>query len=245
MVEQHTHGTKLRAVSGSLGVLGAVVFSSLLAAGAARADEGFQPIFDGKTLDGWTGEPGYWRVEDGHIIGEWAEGDRPAENTFLIWEGGRPADFEVRFRFRFDSPRGNSGIQIRSERLHGHVVRGYQPDIATDAWITGISYEERGRGVLARRGQRTVIRRDGTRETERFADEDERGKWIDPHQWTHYHVIAAGNRIAIKVNGRLMSEIIDDGPEARRSGVLAFQLHRGTPMKIRFADVELKLRCGQ
>ena len=205
------------------------------------ADEGFRAIFDGKTLDGWTGEPGRWRVEDGHIIGQWSEGDRPKENTFLIWQGGEPADFEVRFRFKFDSERGNSGIQIRSQRLHDHVVRGYQPDIATEGWITGVAYEERGRAQLARRGERTVIDKNGDRKTERFADEDELGKLFDPHAWTEYHVIAVGNRITIRINGHLMSEIVDDGPEARRSGVLAFQLHRGTPMKIRFSDVELKL----
>ncbi len=205
------------------------------------AADGFKPIFDGKTLGGWTGEEGFWRVEDGHIVGEWTEGNRPKENTFLIWEGGQPADFEVRFRFKFDSEQGNSGIQIRSERLHGHVVRGYQPDIATADWITGVAYEERGRAQLARRGERTVIDKEGNRTTERFANENELGKLFDVHKWTEYHVIAIGNRITIKINGHLTSEIVDDAFEARRRGVLAFQLHRGTPMKIRFADVELKL----
>lgn len=223
--------------------IAAIVFCGVAVMGKApflQADEGFRPIFDGKTLDGWTGEPGRWRVEDGHIIGEWTEGNQPKENTFLIWEGGQPADFELRFRFKFDSQRGNSGIQIRSERLHDHVVRGYQPDIATESWVTGVAYEERGRAQLARRGERTVIDRDGHRTTERFADEDELGKLFDLHEWTEYHVIAVGNRITIKINGHLMSELVDDAPEARRSGILAFQLHRGTPMKIRFADVELK-----
>ena len=241
MCGQHIHGNKTRVITTGFH---AVLFCALpvaALASTAAAGDGFRPIFDGKTLQGWTGEAGYWRVEDGHIVGEWTEGNQPKENTFLIWEGGQPADFEVRFRFKFDSPRGNSGIQIRSERLHGHVVRGYQPDIATDGWITGVAYEERGRAQLARRGQRTVIDKDGNRKTERFADEDELGKLFDPHQWTEYHVIAVGNRISIKINGHLMSEIVDDAPEARRRGVLAFQLHRGTPMKLRFADVELKL----
>ncbi len=243
-IDYHARRKKYQGTTAGLsGALRAALICCLLVSSLAMpamAEEGFRPIFDGKTLGGWTGEPGFWRVEDGHIIGEWTEGNRPKENTFLIWEGGQPADFEVRFRFKFDSERGNSGVQIRSERLHGHVVRGYQPDIATDAWITGVAYEERGRAQLARRGERTVIDSEGNRKTERFADEDELGKLFDPHTWTEYHVIAVGNRITIKVNGHLMSEIFDDGPEARRSGVLAFQLHRGTPMKIRFADVELK-----
>ena len=123
-------------------------------------------------------------------------------------------------------------------------MRGYQPDIATDGWVTGVNYEERGRAQLARRGERTVIDKQGNRKTERFADEDGLGKLFDLHQWTEYHVVAIGNRITIRVNGHLMSEILDDAPEARRSGVIAFQLHRGTPMKIRFADVQLKIVNG-
>ena len=208
--------------------------------GHAGANDGFEPIFDGETLDGWTGEEGRWRVEDGHIIGESTEEDPLDENTFLIWEGGEPSDFELKFRFRIDSEWGNSGIQVRSERLHDHVVRGYQPDIATDGPITGMSYEERGRGLLAPRGSKAVIDEDGETETHTFASADDLAELFDPHEWTDYHVIAEGNRITTKVNGHVMSEIVDDAPEAREEGIIAFQLHSGQPMTIRFDDVQLK-----
>ncbi|MFP4192718.1 MAG: DUF1080 domain-containing protein [Candidatus Hydrogenedentota bacterium] len=219
-------------------LLGCLAFGAL--GGNASANEGFQPIFDGETLDGWTGEEDLWRVEDGHIVGETTEDDPLDENTFLIWEGGEPSDFELKFRFRIDSEWGNSGIQLRSERLHDHVVAGYQPDIATDGGLTGISYEERGRGVLARRGEETVIDEEGDRETRTFADEGDLGEYIDPHEWTEVHVIAEGNRITTKVNGHVTSEIVDRGPEAREKGVIAFQLHAGDPMTIRFDDIQLK-----
>ena len=218
--------------------VGCLVLGGL--AGNASADEGFEPIFDGETLDGWAGEEGRWRVEDGHIIGETTEEDPLEENTFLIWEGGEPSDFELKFRFRIDSEWGNSGIQVRSERLHDHVVRGYQPDIATDGPITGMSYEERGRGLLAPRGSKAVIDEDGETETWTFASADGLAELFDPHEWTEYHVIAEGNRITTVINGHVMSEIVDYAPEARDKGIIAFQLHSGQPMTIRFDDVQLK-----
>ena len=57
---------------------------------------GFEAIFDGLTLKGWDGDPAYWRVENGAIVGESTPGRRLTQNTFLIWRGGTPADFELK-----------------------------------------------------------------------------------------------------------------------------------------------------
>jgi 3-keto-disaccharide hydrolase len=57
-------------------------------------------IFDGKTLKGWDGDPAYWRVENGAIVGETKPGAIPKQNTFLIWRGGSPSDFELRAEYR-------------------------------------------------------------------------------------------------------------------------------------------------
>ena len=35
----------------------------------AEDEEGFESIFDGETLEGWTGNPDLWSVEDGAITG--------------------------------------------------------------------------------------------------------------------------------------------------------------------------------
>ena len=213
----------------------------ILAPAVCLADEnGWVSLFDGESLDGWIGNDDFWRVEEGHIVGETTE-DNPTEgNTFLIWDGGEVDDFQLRFRYRIDSPWANSGVQVRSEHLGDYRVRGYQPDIATDGWITGIHYEEGGRGILARRGQRAVLAADGSAEVTRFADEDELGEHIKEGDWNEYHVIARGETIVTKINGERMHEVVDNSPQARRSGIIAFQLHQGPPMTIRFDDVELK-----
>jgi len=51
---------------------------------AAAADDGFRPIFDGKTLEGWDGNPKLWKVEDGTITGETTKENPAHGNTFLI-----------------------------------------------------------------------------------------------------------------------------------------------------------------
>src|SRR5262245_49367120 len=120
---------------------------------------GFESIFDGKSLKGWDGDPAFWRVENETIIGESTE-EKPLKgnNTFLIWRGGQPKDFELKLEYRINST--NSGVQYRSVELPEvgkWVLKGYQADIDFQNTFTGQLYEERGRGFLAMRGQMTRL----------------------------------------------------------------------------------------
>ncbi|MFW6170565.1 MAG: 3-keto-disaccharide hydrolase [Planctomycetota bacterium] len=217
-----------------------LAFVLTLPAFAADEDNGFKAIFNGKNLDGWIGDGALWRVEDGHIIGQTTEDKPTGGNTFLIWEEGQPDDFELRFRYRLESEWANSGVQVRSEHHGDYRVRGYQPDIASEDWITGIHYEEGGRGILARRGEKAVFGADGSKQVTRFAAEDDLSERINKDDWNEYHVIARGDTIITKINGVKMHEVVDTSPKARRSGVIAFQLHQGPPMMIRIEDVKVK-----
>jgi hypothetical protein len=214
-------------------------------------DSDFHPIFNGTDLTGWDGDPRFWSVEDGNIVGESTSEVSAERNTFLIWEDAEPSDFEIRFRYRFvivgDEEYGNSGIQVRSERFTDenfpeleHRVRGYQPDFAISDWIPGILYEEAGREILARRGERVEIGPDGNVQSERFAEEDELGVSIVHTEWNDYHVYANGDTIRTTINGQMMHELIDQAPEASDSGIVAFQLHSGPPMRVEITDVEIK-----
>jgi hypothetical protein len=119
--------------------------------------QGFTAIFDGKTLQGWDGDPAFWRVENGAIVGETRPEKMPKQNTFLIWRGGTPGDFELEAEYRLTG--GNSGIQYRSVELPEirWAMKGYQADIDAEQQYTGQIYEERGRGFLALRGQAARI----------------------------------------------------------------------------------------
>jgi hypothetical protein len=205
--------------------------------------EGFKPIFDGKSLEGWDGNPKLWRVEDGAITGETTAANPAQGNTFLIWRGGQPADFELKAEFRMPN-RGfaNSGIQIRSwEGPEKWRVGGYQPDMDAENDYTGICYGENFRGILAQRGQKVVIDKDHQRKVvEQFADSKELAAAIKKQDWNEYHIIAKGNHIVQKINGQLMCELTDEDTVARKEGVIALQLHAGPPMKVQFRNVRLK-----
>src|SRR4029450_70227 len=114
---------------------------------------GFPQIFDGKTLTGWDGDPLFWRVENGSIVGESTPQNRGAQNTVLIWRGEPLRDFELKIDFRIGGT--NSGVQVRSVELPSvgkWVLKGYQADMDFINGFTGNIHEERGRNVLAPRG---------------------------------------------------------------------------------------------
>lgn len=208
---------------------------------AGAKEAAFKPIFNGKDLSGWKGNTELWSVEDGAITGR-TTADKPLKfNTFLIWEEGPVENFELRLDYKMVG--GNSGIQYRSRVVNeaDYVVSGYQADIDATLKYAGINYEEKGRGILAQRGQRVTIAADGTKSAEKFGDAAELGKAIHADDWNSYRLVARGNKLSHYINGQLMSEVIDhEEGKAASSGVLAFQVHQGPPMVIQFKNVRLK-----
>jgi hypothetical protein len=206
----------------------------------------FVPIFDGKTLTNWDGDPAFWRVENGVIIGESTPEKRVTQNTFLIWRGGTTADFELRIEYRI-SANANSGVQYRSsvlENVGKWVMKGYQADIDGANRYSGQIYEERGRGFMAMRGAFTRVA-DGSSAGKTpigtFGDDSTLKALLEPDDWNSLHIIARGNTITQVVNGRVMSAIVDEDAKGRAlDGLLGLQIHTGPPMKIEFRNVLLR-----
>ena len=97
------------------------LLTSILAWPAVAADVSTS-LFNGRDLTGWDGKPGWWRVEDGAITAE-STAEKPCtKHNYLIWHGGEPADFELRFEYRITG--GNSGVQIRSREVPDWDMRG-------------------------------------------------------------------------------------------------------------------------
>ena len=184
--------------------------------------DGFESIFDGTSLKGWDGDPKFWRVADGAIVGETTAENKLTENTFVIWRGGEPADFELKLEYRINAE--NSGIQIRSTYLPAGsdaggpvegkwVLKGYQADIDIANRFTGQIYEERGRGFLAMRGQFSYIPEGGgpkvfgALQTTPEALPTIIKKYPD---WNQVHIIARGNMITEILNGHVTSVLVDD-----------------------------------
>lgn len=236
----HTRG-KRRAAIGTT----TLAILSLLVAIAAHAQDrsSFKPIFDGQTLDGWSGDPQYWRVEDGMLVGEVTPDTILQQNSWIVWEDGEVADFELTLEYRI-SAEGNSGIGYRCAAIPGepYAVRGYQADIhGGDLW-TGINYEERGRTFLAMRGMIARVPPGERPVLESvFAEPDALQRFVKKEDWNHYHLIVRGNRMQHFLNGVLMSEVTDLDPvNGTRKGLLGVQVHVGPPMKVEYRNILLK-----
>jgi putative membrane-bound dehydrogenase-like protein len=210
--------------------------STLAGAPAAR------PLFDGRSLDGWEGDPRSWRVEDGALTGTIAAGETLARNEFLYWRG-EVADFELTAEFRLSGDASaNSGIQFRSRRQPDGHAAGYQADLDLGRTWLGRLYEEHGRRLLVERGDRVSIAPDGRRWNEKFGEPADYAALLRPAPaWNTYRIVARGPHVELWVNATRIS-VLDDhqaGAAAHR-GLLALQLHSGKgPVKVQFRNLLL------
>lgn len=207
---------------------------------AASAKEA-QELFNGKDLTGWDANPAIWSVEDGAIVGRTTKDAPLKHNEFLIWKGGDVDDFKLTLKYKIEG--GNSGIQYRSKVVNPAewIVAGYQADIDSTPTYSGILYEERERGILAKRGEKVTIDKEGKSTTEKIGDADELQKSIHTDDWNDYTIEARNGHFKHTINGKLMSETFDRDPKNRdKSGILALQVHAGPPMVVRFKDLKLE-----
>ncbi len=219
-------------------ILNAALLSLCCLGATARADdEGWTPLFDGKTLDGWAvrGGNARYRVEDGAIVGTTVEG---SPNTFLC--KGDFKDFVLEVEVRCD-PRLNSGVQVRS-----HVYGKDEPDVKN----------RRRAGVVY--GPQCEVARKETGTAGRFYDEGRRGMWLaeikpeakdafDDDGWNRYRIVVQGDRYRSWVNGVPASDFTDD---ADKSGFIGLQVHgipRGEgPYQVRWRNVRIReLKPGE
>jgi len=221
--------------------------SSLLAllalASTAVAED--KNLFNGKDLTGWKGLD-FWSVEDGCITGRTTKEKPTKGNTFLVWQGGEVGDFEFTFKYKIVG--GNSGVQYRSKVVDekAFVVSGYQADFEAGKTYSGILYEEKGRGILAQRGQKTVIK-DGEKPgkakvevTGEVGKSAEIQAKIKAEDWNEYRIVAQGGHLQHFINGVQTVDVTDQTAVGAKKGILALQLHAGPAMVVQFKDLVLK-----
>ncbi len=227
-----------------------------LALSSFAADEpGFKSLFNGKDLTGWAGRPNHWSVQDGAITGVTSPENPAKGNNFLVAKtaDGKDLivdDFELRFSYKFTGPWGNSGVQYRSKLVDPNfVVGGYQGDFEVGPSFSGILYEERGRGILAQRGQKVVIKEPAAGSKKsceiqvvgQVGDSKKIQDSIQINGWNDYVIIAKGNHLQQFINGKQTVDVTDEC-EAKRamSGLIALQLHAGSPMMAQFKNIRIK-----
>jgi hypothetical protein len=187
------------------------------------AQDEFVPLFNGKDLTGWEGDPILWSVTDGTITGNNPAPDAMPHNSFLIWRAGTVKDFELRATIRITGD-NNTGIQYRSRPLPEvgpFAITGYQCDIHPAIEHTGMTYDPKAERWLV--AEHTPVK-------------------VDVSQWQEYTIIARGNHLTHKINGQITSELTDFDEKGRAlEGLLAIQLHRGNPNTVHIKDIRLKV----
>lgn len=220
--------------------------------------EGTRPLFNGKDLGGWHGDPRLWSVRDGVIRGETTPENVTQGNTFLIFRGPdreQPLssvfrNFDLRLSFRCTAA-NNSGIQYRSEPIrekarNAWAVAGYQHELRNEVGmpnVAGFIYDEAGKaGRLNATGEKAVRSATGHKTVEALlVDQAGFKQLFRLDDWNDVVIIAEGNRIRHFLNGRQVLDFVNNDPATCRvAGVLALQLHAGAPMWAEFKDIRLK-----
>jgi hypothetical protein len=141
----------------------------------------------------------------------------------------------------------NSGVQYRSHIIDAEkfIVGGYQADFEYGNTYSGILYEEKGRGILAKRGQKVTITQGKNPQKPKIEVTGETGKSediqasIDKDGWNTYRIVAEGNHVQHYINDKLTADVTDETAEAPKKGILALQMHKGPAMQIQFKDIVL------
>jgi hypothetical protein len=199
-------------------------------------------LFNGKDLRGWAGDPRIWRVVDGAMVGSVAEGTQVDDHTYLIWQGGRVADFELSLKFRSDA--GNSGIDYRAAELAQGKdgrdlqwsIRGYQADIVRDWMGSFYNWDRAG----AQPGQFAIVTtapggqdKQATKVFPLAPAQAVRGApYYRPEQWNDYTITARGQHVIHRINGFQTIELIDVSRLQRSEGYLGLQVHAGSKRQV-------------
>jgi hypothetical protein len=215
---------------------------------------GYVPLFDGVSLKGWDGNPKFWRVENGAIVGE-STPENPSGNTYIAYRDAIAKDFTLKFEMKIEGD-GGSGLQYRSKtgipwsrpipaNVTANVgpvnlnwmMTGPQADFWPSRVYTGQFYSENTpMGIMAWRGE--VVEGAGLgakRLMGNIGDRAELGKLVKANDWNEYIVIARGGTFIHLVNGQLMAVMVDDDPESSNNqpGIFGIEIEATTKVFVR------------
>ena len=216
--------------------------------------QGYVPLFDGATLKGWDGNPKFWRVENGAIVGESTPAN-PSGNNYIVYRDMVARDFTLKFEIKVEGT-GGSGIQYRSQTglpwlanispaVTANVgpvnlnwmMTGPQADFWPSRVYTGQFYSENTpMRILAWRGQ--VVEGFGDRSKTlmgTIGDRTALGAIVKMDDWNQYIVIARGGTFVHIINGQVMAMMIDDDPKSSNNqpGMFGIEIEATTKVSVR------------
>ncbi len=185
-----------------------------------QSDDGFQKLFDGKTLEGWDGDSKIFRVEEKTIIGGQLKEQIP--HNFFLSSQEEYADFELQLEFRLLGEATNAGVQLRSKRIPDHhEMIGYQADLGQEYW--GALYDESRRNkVMA------------------SPDKVELAKVLKLGEWNKYRILCEGRHIQLWINDFQTVDYTEGDETIEQSGLIALQIHGGPPGEAHYRNIRIR-----
>lgn len=219
--------------------------------------QGYVSLFDGVSLKGWDGNPKFWRVEDGAIVGE-STPTNLSGNTYLVCHLVEAHDFTLKLEIKIEG-NGGSGVQYRSKTgipwltaipadVTANVgpvnlnwmLTGPQADFwptnGTDTFSGQFYVENDPMRIMAWRGQVVQGAGPGTRHLMgNIGDRAVLGALVKKNDWNQYTIIARGGTFIQIINGQLMSVMVDDDPKStsNQSGLFGIEMEAVTKVSAR------------
>ena len=188
----------------------------LIPVGQVRPEGKDTPFID-KDLSNWEGLISeYWSYKEGELVGSSPKGLK--FNTFLCSKK-KYKDFEMKFKVRLKDGVGNSGVQVRSKVADRKTfaVSGPQCDVGESYW--GNLHGELFGGLMK-------------------AARPEAQKAVKEKDFNDYHIKVVGKHVTITLNG--VTAVDDEFARLPEEGIIAFQLHAGSPIEVTFKDIRFK-----
>ena len=203
----------------------------------ASAAEGFVPLFDGKSLDGWTNPYTYGKavVADGEI-------QLTAEKKFFLCTTKSYANFVFEADVHLPEGQANSGFMFRANVVKNKVF-GYQAEVdgSTDRKWSGGLYDEGRRAWFI--SPRNNAGKDATEADKAACKESiaafrkRAGEAFKRNDWNKYRITCQGKKLKIEVNGVVTSDVEDDKDA---SGPVGIQHHGEKGQTYRFRNLRIK-----
>lgn len=209
--------------------------------------KGYVSLFDGKTLDGWDGDPKIWHVEDGAIVGKTTLGD--PSHSYIVYRKMKAKNFTLKLEVKVEGD-GGTGIQYRSKTgipwlqptsqnvNLNWMMTGPQADFwPSSKYWTGQFYSENTpMRILAWRGQ--VVEGYGNERKRlmgNIGDRMELANNVNNDGWNQYTIIARGPVCMHIINGQLMAVMVDDDPNSSNNwlGYIGIEIEQITKVSVR------------
>jgi len=182
--------------------------------------DGWVPLFDGETFQGWEGDLTKFRIEDGAIVGGTL--DTALDRNYFLCTEKPYKNFELQLQVRLRGEDANAGIQIRTERIPDDTeVIGYQADMGQHYW--GCLYDESRRNRILQQPDPELIK-----------------KVLKPDDWNEYRIRCEGNRIQLWLNGEQTVDYVEEEPDIPQTGLIAVQIHSGKPAEAWYKDIQIR-----